>query len=190
MHRTLALLLLLALSLLPNATLSAQDSAAVAPLAPGQRARVFLRDVRHPVIGEFVSADSQAIVVRRSDEEMIWLGWANIVRLDASVGQHSSGRNFARGMAVGFLSGVVIGGIAILIAEAGEDECCGDPAGSAKVATYLGTPVMTLLGGMMGLAADRDKWQRVPLSGTPPRLTILPLPGGNVGLGAGLELGP
>ena len=188
MLRTLALFLLPVLFLLvPDATLSAQDSAAVVSLAPGQRARVFLRDVRHPVVGEFVSADSQAIVVRKSQDDMLWLGWANITRLDASVGQHSAGRNFARGMAFGLLTGLAIGGTAILIAERGDDGCCSDRAGSAKVVTYLATPVTTLLGGMMGLAWDRDKWQRVPLSGTPPRLTIVPLRNGSVGVGLGLS---
>lgn len=189
MHRHIrSLLVLLVLSFIPGAGLQAQESETVVPLTAGQRTRVTYRRHLPPAFGEFVSADSQALFLReqRSDD-VLSVPWEHVARLDASVGQRSATRSIGRGLALGFLTGVGLGTMAFVVVEAmGSEESCNcDRTAPVKTLTIVLTPVTTVLGGMLGAVGERDVWQRVPTPGTAPRLTIEPLPAGNLGVAVG-----
>lgn len=170
MHRRLsALLVMLSLSFVPSATLPAQDSGSVVPLAAGQRTSVTYRHLLPPAFGEFVSADSQALVIRdQRTNYVLSIPWEHVGRLDASVGQRSASRSVARGMALGFLTGAGLGTIVFVVADVvvSEEKCGCDPTSPIATLTILATPVTTVIGGILGALAERDIWQRVPLPGT------------------------
>ena len=190
MHRHLpSLLVLMVLSVVPPTTLPAQGSEVVLPITAGQRTRVTYRHLLPPAFGEFVSADSQTLVLR--DERtnyVLTVPWVHVAHLDASVGQRSARRSIGRGLALGFLTGVGLGTMAYLVIEVSSSDksCRCDRTEPIKNLTIAATPITTLLGGVLGAVGDREIWQRVPTPGAPPRLTIGPLPDGNVGFALGL----
>lgn len=189
MYRRLpCLLVLVALSFVPDAPLPAQESEMVFPLAAGQHARVTYRQRLRPTFGEFVSADSQALAIRdQRSNYVLTIPWEHIARLDASVGQRSASRSVGRGLALGFLSGAGLGTMAFIVVEVigTEEKCRCDATAPIRNLTIVATPVTTVLGGILGAVGDREIWQRVPTPAAPPRLTIGPVPGGNVGFALG-----
>lgn len=189
MHRRLpSLLVLVALSFVPDAPLPAQESEMVPPLAAGQRTRVTYRQRLRPTFGQFVSADSQALAIRdQRSNYVLTIPWEHIARLDASVGQRSASRSVGRGLALGFLSGAGLGTMAFIVVEVigTEEKCRCDATAPIRNLTIVATPVTTVLGGILGAVGDREIWQRVPTPVTPPRLTIGPVPGGGVGFALG-----
>lgn len=189
MHRRLpSLLVLAALSFVPDAPLSAQEPEMVLPLAAGQRTRVTYRQRLRPTFGEFVSADSQALAMRdQRSNYVLTIPWEHVARLDASVGQRSASRSVGRGLALGFLSGAGLGAMALIVVEliGTEKKCSCDATAPIRNLTIAATPVTTVLGGVLGAVGGREIWQRVPTPDNPSRLTIGPLPGGNVGFAFG-----
>lgn len=183
-----SLLILVAVSFVPGATLPAQGSETVVPLAAGQRTRLTYRRLLPPAVGEFVSADSQTLVIRdQRTNYVLSVPWEHVARLDASVGQRSASRSIGRGLALGFLTGAGLGAIAFVVAEVliPEGACHCDAAAPIKTLTIVVTPVTTVLGGILGAAGGREVWRRVPTPDAPPRLTIRPLPDGSVGFALG-----
>src|SRR5688572_732297 len=94
-------------------------------LVPGQRARLSYQRLRRPLIGEFVSADSGEIIMRKPRAGLYYIKWDNVARLEASVAQRPRGETVVRGVLMGYAVGVALGGGALFLADMfGFDESC------------------------------------------------------------------
>lgn len=157
-------------------------------LVPGQRARLSCERLRRPLIGEFVSADTGEIILREPGGfGLHYIKWDDVAGLEASVAQRSRSATVVRGVLMGHAIGVALGGGALVLADMlGFDESCCLMHDARTVATR-GTVLATVGGGIVGLWWPPGTWRLVPLRARPPRLTIMPLPRGQVGLGLTLE---
>ena len=161
----------------------AQAVAGDTAFVPGQRARVSYHRLRRPLIGEFVSSDSLALVIRKPGvRQPYYITWDKVARLEESIDQYSRGETVVRATAAGFLAGVALGtGLTashlLITGFNGEPEF-----GISDVAIH-GLVITTIGGAILGITWPRDHWQHVPLQGDPPRLTIHPLRDGRLGLG-------
>lgn len=186
------LLVTIALLSAPGPFLSAQEPRAEIPLSAGQRTRVTFERWRKPLVGEFVSADSAAVVIRLPEiGRLVTVDWTDISRVDVSVAQRSRLANTGRGMLFGFAAGAAIGGTAVLVSMWSDaDERCTDcfitPTAGWAILAILGTAGTTVLGGVIGAVRPLDRWKRIPLEGDPPRLIVRPLPSGGMALGISL----
>ena len=151
---------------------------------PGQRARVSYHRLRKPLIGEFVSSDSLALVIRKPGvAQPYYITWDKVSHLEESVDQRSRGETIMLTTTAGFVSGVVLG-----VSLTGFAALMGRLRGSWPLVLVSdpvvhGVVITTVGGAILGITWPNDTWQHVPLEGDPPRLTIGPLQDGRVGLG-------
>ena len=161
---------------------AAQDTPTHSALTPGQRARVSYQRLRRPLIGEFVSFDEHALVIRKPGvRQPYYITWDKIARLESSVDERTRGETIMRATATGFLAGVALGTSVIAL-----NEVIGSAAHwsreNARQAALEGLGITTIGGALLGITWPKDAWERVPLHGDPPRLTMRPLRDGRVGL--------
>ena len=151
--------------------------------APGQRARVSYHRLRRPLIGEFVSSDQHALVIRKPGvTQPYYITWDKIARVEESIDQHTRGATIRRGMTTGLLLGIMLGTSIVALNEAvGTNQWW--TRDEAREAAARGIVVTTIGGAILGITWPKDTWRRVPLEGDPPRLSIRPLRDGRVGLG-------
>ena len=183
-------LLFLLATAVAAAPLAAQEVATEPSLVPGQRARVTYHRLHRRIIGEVVSYDEHELVFRKSgDPDLHYITWDKVALVEASIHQYTRRETIKRGIISGILLGVAIGTSAIVYNEvvgSGAERTRKD----VRIAAAVGLGITTLAGGFLGTTWPRDSWQRVPLHGNPPRLTVRPLPDARVGLGlsfAGFE---
>lgn len=155
----------LAATLLLAATpLVAQPAPAALP-DTGARVRVVLMD-RARVVGTLVAREPDRWLVRRERGDTVVIAPPQVDRLDVSLGRRSPGRAFWRGAGIGALVGGAVTVTGLGVAAANGDLACHDcifpPAlvlGVAGGALTVGT---TLVGGIVGSLAARERWARVP----------------------------
>ena len=181
MHRALYFLLLLVVVTASPAAAQLSDSQSA--LVPGQRARVTYQRLRRPLIGEFVSSDEHALVIRKPGvRQPYYITWDKIARIEESVDQRSRRQTIVRATAAGFLVGVALG-----VSATAQNELIKAiqkrRRSDMTVVSAYGIGITTLAGGLLGITWPKDVWEVVPLHGTPPRLTIRPLRRSQVGLG-------
>ena len=186
--RRTAILAALALFSFGATPLPGQIIVSDSALLAGQRARLTYERLRRPLIGEFVSADTGEIILRKAGGSgLYYIKWDDVARLEASISQRSRRETVVRGVLMGYAIGVALGGGALVLADMfGFDESCCLMRDARTVATR-GTVLATVGGGIVGLWWPPDTWRLVPLRERPPSLTIVPLPRGQVGLGFTLE---
>lgn len=183
MNRRKAILAASALLCLGAVPLPAQIIGSDTALVPGQRARVSYQRLRRPLIGEFVSADSGEIIMRRPGAGLYYIKWDNVARLEASVAQRPRRETVLRGVLMGYAVGVALGGGALFLADMfGFDESCCIMR-DARTAATRGTVLATAGGALIGLSWPKDTWRLVPLRERAPSLTMIPLQHGQVGFG-------
>lgn len=186
-HRRPVILAAVALLALVAMPLRAQIVGTDSALVPGQRTRLSYERLRRPLIGEFVSADTGEIILRKAGGSgLYYVKWDDVARLETSVSQRSRRETIVRGVLMGYAIGVALGGGVLVLADMfGFDESCCLMRDARTVATR-GTVLSTVGGGFIGLWWPPDTWRLVPLRERPPRLTMLPLRHEQVGIGFAL----
>ncbi|HEU4456199.1 MAG TPA: hypothetical protein VFR81_24250 [Longimicrobium sp.] len=115
----------------------------------------------------FLSADSQAIVVRRGDQRLA-LPRRSVLQLEASRGSRTVEGGAWRGAKRGFLGGAVLGAaLGLVILATGEDDTYISNEAGATIVLGMGITVGTVLGTVFGAAAPGEEWVPVPVPGQP-----------------------
>jgi hypothetical protein len=185
MHLARYLLVLLVAAVFASPA-AAQPTTTEPAFVPGQRARVTYQRLRRPLIGEFVSFDEHALVIRKAGEvQPYYITWDKIARLEESVDQYTRRETAVRGVTTGFLVGIAIGTSVIALNEVVGSNVSWSREHAVEAAIE-GLVISTVAGGLLAITWPKDTWRRVPLHGDPPRLTMRPLRGGHVGLGLSL----
>lgn len=162
MRRLFAVAALAALA----APLHAQRTGA---LTAGARVRVVVDSSRGRTVGTLTGVDDAGLALRRTATDSAFFVPYDAVRtLEVSTRQRSGGEAFRRGALPGLLIGLGASFVATGLAYQADRKCndCFFPI--TPVVGALGvvfTGLTTVVGGAIGLASQRDVWERVRLPG-------------------------
>lgn len=123
----------------------------------------------------FMSADSQALVVRRGPA-LLELPRGSVRRLEVSAGERSVEAGAWRGARRGFLGGLIVGAvIGTIFAASLEDDDYFVEEAIAIGMVGLGSTAGMVVGTVVGAAAPGEEWVQVPLP-PPPAPAAAPAP--------------
>jgi hypothetical protein len=115
----------------------------------------------------FMSADSQAVVVRRGPA-LLELPRGSVRKLEVSAGERSVERGAWRGARRGFLGGLIAGAvIGTIFAASLEDDDYFIEEAIAIGMVGIGVTGGTVIGTIVGAAAPGEEWVQVPLPPPP-----------------------
>ncbi|HEU4628971.1 MAG TPA: hypothetical protein VFS08_04475 [Gemmatimonadaceae bacterium] len=166
-HRAcLAAAAALAIMLVPAAPPLGAQSPAASPLLPDSGTRVRIDAAgRVRVVGTLVRRDSAAFVVRKDDGALLTVPTDVARALWVSRGRTDRTERALRGAGVGFLTGAVLAGAAVLVlADDLASDCDGCIMGAPVVGLGIAGVLVTTtaIGGVLGAAGAGERWQRVP----------------------------
>jgi hypothetical protein len=142
------------------------------PLQLGDRVRVRVSESATPIVGTYISADSDRLTVRTrpGGSDTVRVSFATIVALDASRGRVRKPTRFLRGAILGMLAGATAG---LVVGAVVRDSDCADDCGTASAVFSLAGASIGLVTGTALGSSPVDVW--VPAG----------VPGRGADLGAG-----
>ena len=144
-----------------------------AALLSGDRLRIRTGDGRATY--RLIDTAADTLVVERSGGAAPQrIALASVERLERSLGRHSRGRGFARGAAIGGVAGVGVGLVGGVVVAREEDVMGLAPLVAGAAAVVYGA-TGALLGGLVGMSAPGERWERVDAAR---RVTVAPMHGG------------
>ena len=179
-----ASVLLVAFMIAGSADLLAQHRPAI---VPGDRVRVSAPGIGvERLVATVLTAKPDTIVVQ--SREPLALPIASVTRLELSRDRKSRAR---LGMAIGFWSGAIAGGVIAASLEDAEDNFIMDSNPSDAGGALLGSALLggiagTGLGALIGSIFRVDQWAAMPLHRI--RVTIVPQRKGKLSVGVSLRL--
>jgi hypothetical protein len=169
MHKLLVSMGLVALALVPLATLAAQEPEQ--PLEPGARVRVTAPNLgMDKEVATFEAFQGDTLVV--TADSTMHCPFTFLTRLDVYQGQKS---NLLLSMGIGFVAGA---GLGALVGASMDCEKAGfsDEASCTGLGAAGGAAVGLLVGTTAGLLIKSDRWEEVPLDQL--RVSVVPQRGG------------
>jgi hypothetical protein len=141
-------------------------------LKPGARVRLTTslattRPSRY--VGTVIAVNADTLVLKTEESvPLLMFPLTSLTKLQVSQGRVSRGANALKGVGIGLLSGAVVGAVVGYTTGVDEDEtydcgfCYTRGTGAAFFAGVFGGFGL-IVGGLMGLGWDNERWQEVPL---------------------------
>ena len=131
----------------------------------GDRVRLRQTGERHLLTGKVLEIDEGTLVIARGrDGGVLRIPVASLDRLEVARGRRG---HAGLGAAIGFVPGALFMGFAVGVLACDDQGVQCSSVGPMLVGGLLGGAATSAVGALVGLVIRTDRWQPVPLAGTP-----------------------